>query len=192
MASLSPERATKGARPTSKTRHPTAPSVMTVNGHFANVGEKPTKEHFEHGIQVINEVQEFKYFIGHPTSETLLTILCTPVLHSLATYPSRRSLKLASITTSYLSLGPNRRGNQRFSTIYSAPSSALCRRQIGSKRRKASGCRKTSGIMLMELLSTCRLTFWSWTLKAPMAGSEGRIKILKGRALCLRWQQARS
>ncbi len=122
MASLSPERATRGARPTSKTRHPTAPSVMTVNGHFANVGEKPTKEHFEHGIQVINEVQEFKYFIGHPTNGILLTMLCTPVLHSLATYPSRRSLKLASITTSYLSLGPNRRGNQRFSTTYSVPS----------------------------------------------------------------------
>ena len=59
-ASLSPERAAK-VRPSTNARHPTAPSVMTVNGHFANVGEKPTKEHFEHGIQVINENQEFKY-----------------------------------------------------------------------------------------------------------------------------------
>lgn len=60
-AVLSPPRATKENRPPPSTRHPTAPSVMTVNGHFANVGEKPTKEHFEHGIQVINEDQEFKY-----------------------------------------------------------------------------------------------------------------------------------
>ncbi|KAG6986491.1 hypothetical protein G7Y79_00080g100620 [Physcia stellaris] len=32
---------------------------MTVNGHFASVGEKSSKEQYEHGIQVINEVQEF-------------------------------------------------------------------------------------------------------------------------------------
>ncbi|KAM0801077.1 protein sey1 [Usnea florida] len=54
MATLSSPR-----RPSSNTRHPTAPSVMSVNGHFANVGEKPTKEQYEHGIQVINEHQEF-------------------------------------------------------------------------------------------------------------------------------------
>ncbi|KAI4212978.1 MAG: hypothetical protein LQ351_004322 [Letrouitia transgressa] len=56
---LSPQRTPKTARPPSNNRHPTAPSVMTVNGHFANVGEKPTKEQYEHGIQVINEDQEF-------------------------------------------------------------------------------------------------------------------------------------
>lgn len=39
---------------------------MTVNGHFAKVGEKPTTEHFEHGIQVINENQEFKYARTRP------------------------------------------------------------------------------------------------------------------------------
>ncbi|KAL8713640.1 MAG: hypothetical protein Q9225_006732 [Loekoesia sp. 1 TL-2023] len=63
-ATLSPQRATtaiKENRPPSNTRHPTAPSVMTVNGHFANVGEKPTKEQYEHGIQVINENQEFNH-----------------------------------------------------------------------------------------------------------------------------------
>ncbi|KAK4693900.1 protein SEY1, partial [Lecanoromycetidae sp. Uapishka_2] len=32
---------------------------MSVNGHFANMGEKPTKEQYEHGIQVINADQEF-------------------------------------------------------------------------------------------------------------------------------------
>ncbi|KAI4137397.1 MAG: hypothetical protein LQ341_005160 [Variospora aurantia] len=57
----SPQRATRENRPPSNTRHPTAPSVMTVNGHFANVGEKPTKEQYEHGIQVINEDQEFNH-----------------------------------------------------------------------------------------------------------------------------------
>ncbi|MCJ1348755.1 Dynamin-like GTPase that mediates homotypic ER fusion [Peltigera leucophlebia] len=49
----------KENRPPVSNRHPTAPSVMTVNGHFANVGQKATKEQFEHGIQVINENQEF-------------------------------------------------------------------------------------------------------------------------------------
>ncbi|KAL8748026.1 MAG: hypothetical protein Q9190_000176 [Brigantiaea leucoxantha] len=58
-AALSPQRPVKESRPPTSTRHPTAPSIMTVNGHFANVGEKPTKELFEHGIQVINEDQEF-------------------------------------------------------------------------------------------------------------------------------------
>ncbi|KAI4122425.1 MAG: hypothetical protein LQ338_005830 [Usnochroma carphineum] len=55
---LSPPRTAKENRPPSTTRHPTAPSVMTVNGHFANVGEKATKERYEHGIQVINQDQE--------------------------------------------------------------------------------------------------------------------------------------
>ncbi|KAL8946405.1 MAG: hypothetical protein Q9222_007198 [Ikaeria aurantiellina] len=62
-ATLSPTRIQKENRPPSNTRHPTAPSVMTVNGHFANVGEKPTKEQYEHGIQVINEDQEFNHVL---------------------------------------------------------------------------------------------------------------------------------
>ena len=33
---------------------------MTMNGHFSNVGEKPTEEQFEHGVQIISEDQEFK------------------------------------------------------------------------------------------------------------------------------------
>lgn len=60
-ATLSPQRSGKENRPPTNTRHPTAPSVMTVNGHFANVGEKPTKEQYEHGIQVIDENQEFNH-----------------------------------------------------------------------------------------------------------------------------------
>ncbi|TAQ91470.1 hypothetical protein B7494_g161 [Chlorociboria aeruginascens] len=37
----------------------TAPSVMTMNGHFASVGDAPTKEQYERGIQVIDEEKEF-------------------------------------------------------------------------------------------------------------------------------------
>ena len=62
MASvISPTRERKERRPSHNVRHPTAPSVMSVNGHFANMGEKSTTEQYEHGIQVINENQDFKY-----------------------------------------------------------------------------------------------------------------------------------
>lgn len=60
-AVASPQRDRRESRPSNNIRHPTAPSVMSVNGHFANMGEKPTKEQYEHGIQVINADQEFKY-----------------------------------------------------------------------------------------------------------------------------------
>ncbi|KAL8669525.1 MAG: hypothetical protein Q9168_005885 [Polycauliona sp. 1 TL-2023] len=58
---LSPQRAAKENRPPPNSRHPTAPSVMTVNGHFSGVGETPSKEQYEHGIQVVNEDQEFNH-----------------------------------------------------------------------------------------------------------------------------------
>jgi hypothetical protein len=48
-------------RPSAASRYPTAPSIMTVNGHFAGVGDAPTKEQYEHGIQVIDEEKVFKY-----------------------------------------------------------------------------------------------------------------------------------
>jgi hypothetical protein len=32
-----------------------------MNGHFASVGEEPSKDQYEHGIQVIDEEKEFKY-----------------------------------------------------------------------------------------------------------------------------------
>jgi hypothetical protein len=35
-----------------------------MNGHFASVGEAPSKEQYEHGIQVIDEEKEFKYATG--------------------------------------------------------------------------------------------------------------------------------
>lgn len=50
-----------GDRPSAASRYPTAPSVMTMNGNFASVGDAPTKEQYEHGIQVIDEQKEFKY-----------------------------------------------------------------------------------------------------------------------------------
>ncbi|PQE24699.1 putative sey1 protein [Rutstroemia sp. NJR-2017a WRK4] len=49
-----------GRRPSAASRFPTAPSVMTMNGHFASVGDEPTKEQYENGIQVIDEDKEFK------------------------------------------------------------------------------------------------------------------------------------
>jgi hypothetical protein len=38
----------------------TAPSVMTMNGHFAGIGDAPGKAQYDHGIQVIDEDKEFK------------------------------------------------------------------------------------------------------------------------------------
>jgi hypothetical protein len=58
-------------RPSATSRYPTAPSVMTMNGHFASVGDAPTKEQYEHGIQVIDEEKEFKYVLQD--NATLLT-----------------------------------------------------------------------------------------------------------------------
>lgn len=34
---------------------------MAVNGHFAGMNSAATKDQYEHGIQVINQDQEFKY-----------------------------------------------------------------------------------------------------------------------------------
>lgn len=48
-------------RPPVGHRHTTAPSVMTVNGHFAPVaGETPNKEQYANGIQVIDADKDFK------------------------------------------------------------------------------------------------------------------------------------
>ena len=51
-------------RPSAASRFPTASAVVTMNGHFASVGEAPSKEQYEHGIQVIDEEKEFKYATG--------------------------------------------------------------------------------------------------------------------------------
>ena len=46
---------------------------MTMNGHFAGVGDAPTKEQYEHGIQVIDEEKEFKYAANTPSESPQLT-----------------------------------------------------------------------------------------------------------------------
>ncbi|KAI9679204.1 MAG: Dynamin-like GTPase that mediates homotypic ER fusion [Caeruleum heppii] len=47
-------------RPSVSSRHPTAPSVMTVNGHFVPAtAEDASAQQYEHGIQVIDEEKEF-------------------------------------------------------------------------------------------------------------------------------------
>ena len=56
----SPEVDGKERRPSANNRHPTAPSVMLVNGHSAGGGEPTTKEQYDHGIQVVDENKEFK------------------------------------------------------------------------------------------------------------------------------------
>lgn len=111
----------KENRPLPNNRHPTAPSIMTVNGHFANVGEKATKEQYDRGIQVINEDQEFKY-----GQSLLRRMILTDAHTSALTYPTISSLRMsplwASITTSYLSSALSPQGSPRFSTISLVPS----------------------------------------------------------------------
>ena len=45
-----------GGRPVGAARHPTAPSIMTMNGHFAGAGENAD---FEHGVQIVDEDKNF-------------------------------------------------------------------------------------------------------------------------------------
>ncbi|QIX01798.1 hypothetical protein AMS68_007315 [Peltaster fructicola] len=46
-------------RPGASLRHPTAPTILTMNGHFGAVGDNPTKESFQNGVQVIDEDKTF-------------------------------------------------------------------------------------------------------------------------------------
>ena len=46
-------------RPDTNRRQATAPTVMTMNGHFAGAGEEVTPENFEHGVQIIDEDKNF-------------------------------------------------------------------------------------------------------------------------------------
>ena len=70
-APSSPATAQRSHRPSQTARHPTAPAIMAVNGHFAGMNGDATKEQYEHGIQVINEDQEFKYVLPAQTRTTL-------------------------------------------------------------------------------------------------------------------------
>lgn len=108
-AVASPGRERKERRPSHNIRHPTAPSVMSVNGHFANMGENPTKEQYEHGIQVINENQEFKYATMRLRRKCEILIFL--VLHSPNTYPWREFLQQVSTTILSPCLVRNRPAN---------------------------------------------------------------------------------
>ncbi len=57
----------KERRPSGAARQFTAPSVMTMNGHFAAVGDTPTKEQYEHGVQVIDQDKNYKYGLSGPS-----------------------------------------------------------------------------------------------------------------------------
>lgn len=78
-ASPSPHQRAEGPRRPSNTRHGTAPPKI-MNGNFANIGEKPTAENYEHGIQVINEDQEFKYELLSSTRELNADSVPSPTL----------------------------------------------------------------------------------------------------------------
>lgn len=41
-----------------------------MNGHFNAVGDAPSAQQFEHGIQVIDEDKEYKSVITEPPVET--------------------------------------------------------------------------------------------------------------------------
>ncbi len=52
------------SKPPAAQRHTTAPTILTVNGHFAPVSsEVPSKEQYAHGIQVIDEEKAFKWVL---------------------------------------------------------------------------------------------------------------------------------
>jgi len=46
-----------------------------MNGHFASVGDEPSKAHYEHGIQVIDGDKEYKYVDPPPARIKHLTEL---------------------------------------------------------------------------------------------------------------------
>jgi hypothetical protein len=59
---------------------------MTMNGHFAGVGDAPTMEQYEHGIQVIDEEKEFKYMQPSTQKIFLLTASQPSSEHLSPTY----------------------------------------------------------------------------------------------------------
>ena len=56
----SPQANGEHRRPTDMTtRHPTAPSVLTMNGHLAGSGKNLDSKDFEHGVQIIDQDKHF-------------------------------------------------------------------------------------------------------------------------------------
>ena len=66
----SPHKIEKENRRQSVSRHQTAPSMISVNGHLPFVDEKPAQKYGK-GIQIIDEDQVFKY--SEPQVKTCLT-----------------------------------------------------------------------------------------------------------------------
>lgn len=68
-------------RPVPANRAYTAPDKMSVNGHFASVGQNGTAN-FDNGVQVVDEDKDFKYVSCTQSSATvakpLLTIYLQP------------------------------------------------------------------------------------------------------------------
>lgn len=64
-----------------------------MNGHFAAVGDEPTREQYGHGVQVIDEDKEFKFvaFLRHPPYPIpygILTMARLALLPVLTVWPS--------------------------------------------------------------------------------------------------------
>lgn len=82
-----------------------------MNGHFSAVGEAPSSDHFDHGIQVIDEDKEYKSVNKAPritmSSITAMAAMLTPTTQaptSTTTSSGHASPRPASTTTSSPSL----------------------------------------------------------------------------------------
>jgi hypothetical protein len=91
-----------------------------MNGHFAGVGDAPTKEQYEHGIQVIDEEKEFKYvFNGTNHSYAHTDDLPVPISTHIFNLPKWHNL--ASIITLSRFLARSRQASRLYSIISSGP-----------------------------------------------------------------------
>jgi hypothetical protein len=86
-----------------------------LNNHFAS-GNSPTKEQYEHGIQVIDEEKEFKYAEQYATKTPFIDRVSVPTLTHIFNSPKPHSL--ASIIILSRFLAPSQQANLPFSTTY--------------------------------------------------------------------------
>lgn len=61
---------------------PSAPTVLTMNDHFARPGQTVTAEQYDHGIQVIDEDKEFKY-VKIPLMSNFRVLPLTVLAHTV-------------------------------------------------------------------------------------------------------------
>jgi hypothetical protein len=122
---------------------PTSPAT-NMNGHFASVGgDAQTDDHYEHGIQVIDEEKEFKC-VERDESMAFFAdqSLAVPISTRISNLPKLPSL--ASTTTLYRSSVPSRLENQPCLITCLAHSLVLCRKTSGGRLRRGYGCPRTS------------------------------------------------